>query len=103
MMVPLEDRGPPRVHWQGCTTALKYQDTKFRKAAREKDVDPTCGLSASPEVGPGATVGTLQVGYSHVQALSQDEGKDVHSHAPTRPWHRVMPPNTGSSGAATPP
>jgi hypothetical protein len=45
----------------------------------------TCGFAASPEVGPGATVGTLQAGYPRVQALSQDEGQDVRSHVPICP------------------
>jgi hypothetical protein len=38
-----------------------------------------------------------------VQALSQDEGQDVCSHAPTCPWHRVMPTGMGSSGVSTTP
>jgi hypothetical protein len=79
------DCGPPRVRWQGHTTALKYQGTKFRKAVQEKDVDPTHGFTASPGVGPGATVGTLQTGYPCIQALSQDEVQDVRSRAPTCP------------------
>jgi hypothetical protein len=53
------DRGLPHVHWQGRPTASKYHGTKFRKAAQEKDVGPTHGFTASPEVIPGATVGTL--------------------------------------------
>jgi hypothetical protein len=53
------DRGPPHIHWQGRTIALKYQGTKFRKAAWEKDVGPTRGFTASPGVSPGTTVGTL--------------------------------------------
>jgi hypothetical protein len=57
------DRGPPRVHWKGYPTALKYQGTKFRKAAWEKDVVPTHRFVASPDVGPEATVGTLQTEY----------------------------------------
>jgi hypothetical protein len=55
---PRTDHGPPGVHWQDHPTALKYQGTKFRKATREKDVGPTRGFAASPEVGLGATVGT---------------------------------------------
>jgi hypothetical protein len=84
-VVSHEDRGPACVHWQGRTTASKYQGTKFRKAAWEKDVGPTRGLAASPKVVPEATIGTLQTGYPHVQALSQDEGQDMHSHASTCP------------------
>jgi hypothetical protein len=76
------DRGSPRVCWQGRTTALKYQGTKFRKAAREKDVGPTHGFTASPKVGPGATIDTLQTGFPCIQALSWDEGQDVRSCTP---------------------
>jgi hypothetical protein len=36
-------------------------------------VGPTCGFIASPEVGPGATVGTVQTGYPYIQASSQDK------------------------------
>jgi hypothetical protein len=77
------DHGPPHVHWQGCPTASKYHGTKFRKAAREKDVGPTREFAASPEVGSGATLGTPQTGYPCIQALSQDDGQDVCSHTPT--------------------
>jgi hypothetical protein len=30
---------------------------------RSTSFDPTCRLASSPEVGPGATVGTLKLGY----------------------------------------
>jgi hypothetical protein len=37
---------------------------RFQKSRAEKRyVGPTCGFAASPEVGLGATVGTLQTGY----------------------------------------
>jgi hypothetical protein len=91
------DHGPLRIHWHRTTTS-KFQDTISRKAAREKDVDPTCGFAASPEVGPGTTIGTPQTGYPRVQAPSQDEGQDVPSRAPTCHWHRVMPPWHGQLG-----
>jgi hypothetical protein len=68
------DHGLPHVHWPGHTTASKYQGTKLRKAAWKKDVGPTFGFTASPEVGPRATVGTLQTGYPRLQAVSQHEG-----------------------------
>jgi hypothetical protein len=97
------DRGPPHVHWQGRTTASKYQGTRFRKAAREKDIGPTRGFAASPRMGPEAIIGTLETGYPRIHALRQDEGQDVRSHTPTCPGHRIMPPGTGNSGAATPP
>jgi hypothetical protein len=76
------DRGSPRACWQGRTTALRYQGTKFRKAAREKDVGPTHGFTASPKVGPGATIDTLQTGFPCIQALSWDKGQDVRSCTP---------------------
>jgi hypothetical protein len=37
-----------------------------------KDVGPTCGFAASPEVGPGDINGTLQTGYPCIHALSWD-------------------------------
>jgi hypothetical protein len=40
------------------------------KLRREKGISPTCGFTTSPEVGPGATVGTLQTGYPRAQDLS---------------------------------
>jgi hypothetical protein len=79
------DRGPPCVRWQGRTTASRYQGTKFKKAAREKDAGPTSGFATSPEVGPGDIVGTLQTGYPRIQALSQDKGQDICSRVPTCP------------------
>jgi hypothetical protein len=48
---------------------------------------PTRGFTSSPEVVPGATVGTLRTGYLHVQASSQDNGSRL--------------PTDGSSEAAT--
>jgi hypothetical protein len=35
------------------------QDGILEKLHGERDVGPTCGFIASPEVGSGATVGTL--------------------------------------------
>jgi hypothetical protein len=46
-------------------------------------VGPTCGFVASPEVGPGATVGTLQTGYPYIQALSQGKERDVYPRVAT--------------------
>jgi hypothetical protein len=48
-------------------------DEISEKLRGEKDVGPICGFAASLEVGLGATVGTLQTRYSHVQVLSQDK------------------------------
>jgi hypothetical protein len=36
---------------------------KCLKMARQSGFGPTCRLVTSPEVGPGATVGTLEQGY----------------------------------------
>jgi hypothetical protein len=41
-------------------------------------VGPTYGFTASPEMDLGATVGTLQIGYSYIQASSQDRERGVH-------------------------
>jgi hypothetical protein len=76
---------------------------KIQESSTGKDVGPIRGFAATSGVGPGATVGTLSTGYPRIQALNQDEGQDVRSHALTCPLHWVMPPGTGSSGAATPP
>jgi hypothetical protein len=65
------DQMPPHVHWWNRTTALKPSSTNIVKAARGKDIGPTCGFAASPEVGSGVTVGTLQTGYLYAQDLTQ--------------------------------
>jgi hypothetical protein len=36
-----------------------------------KDIGPTCGFAASPKVGLGVTVGTLQTKYPYAHNLSQ--------------------------------
>jgi hypothetical protein len=48
-----------------------------------KELGPTCGFTASLVVGPGASVGTLKIGYPHIQALSQDNKQGVHPFAAT--------------------
>jgi hypothetical protein len=48
-----------------------------------RTVGPTYGFAASPEVGPGAFVGTLQTGYPRIQASSQDKEQCVHPRAAT--------------------
>jgi hypothetical protein len=65
--------------------ALSHQQSRlsFRKTVRGKNVGPTRGFTASPEVGPRATVGTLQTGYPRVYALGQDKRHDMHPHALT--------------------
>jgi hypothetical protein len=62
---------------------------------------PTCRSVASPKVGPGATVGTLQTEYPYIQTSSQDKLQGVHPHTamfPTAPdlasqlrWAPVLP------------
>jgi hypothetical protein len=46
-------------------------------------IGPNCGFAASPEVGPGASVGTLKTRYPHIQALSQYKEQGMHSRAAT--------------------
>jgi hypothetical protein len=83
------------------------------KPHRGKGIGPTYGFTASPEVGPGATVGTLQTGYPCVQDLSLvpqhqtlhpvGKGSSVTAcpcgsrHAPGAEelWHRHVPHGTG--------
>jgi hypothetical protein len=48
-------------------------------------VGPNCGFAASPEVSPGATVGTLQTGYPYVQASRQDKEQGMHRRVATCP------------------
>jgi hypothetical protein len=38
-------------------------NTRKRRANRQSSFGPTCRLVAFPEVGPGATIGTLKQGY----------------------------------------
>ena len=38
-----------------------------QQANRQSDSSPTCRLASSPEVGPGATVSTLNQGYPLLQ------------------------------------
>jgi hypothetical protein len=40
------------------------------KLRRAKGISPTCGFTASPKVGPGANIGTLQTEYPCAQDLS---------------------------------
>jgi hypothetical protein len=47
---------------------LQLPRKKFKKDARKKDVGPTYELATSPEVGQGATIGTLRIGYPSIQA-----------------------------------
>jgi hypothetical protein len=83
------------------------------KLRREKVFGPTYRFTASPEVGPGATVGTLQTGYLRAQDLSPaprrqtphptGEGSGATAcPCGSRPapdtgelWHRHVPRGTG--------
>jgi hypothetical protein len=59
---------------------------KFHKSyAGKKEVGPTYGFAASREVGPGATVDTLQTRYPRIQASSQDKERDMQPRFTTYP------------------
>jgi hypothetical protein len=109
--VPHQASQYPRESWVTtyqpcCTTALESKHTRLRKAAWGKDVGPTRGFTASPRVGPGATVGTLRTGYPRVQVSSQENNSHLpaggSSEAATCPPHSSGSclPARGSSGAA---
>jgi hypothetical protein len=72
---------------------FKILTYKTQKGCTGKDVGPTCGFTASPGVGSGDTVGTLNTGYPRVQAPSQDERQDGHA-CPRVPWLRLPPPGS---------
>jgi hypothetical protein len=55
---------------RGALPFLNQQVQILDEQRAKKDDGPICRLTASPEVGPGATVGTQQTGYPRVQALS---------------------------------
>jgi hypothetical protein len=65
---------------------------KVDNRAGRRRVGPTCGFVASPEVDPGATIGTLQTGYPYIQVSSQDKLQGVHPYTATCP----MAPNLAS-------
>jgi hypothetical protein len=64
------------------------------------DVDSTCGFTASPEVGPRATIGTLQTGYPRIPASSRDKGQGVH---PRTAMHPTAPDPASLLGKAPAP
>jgi hypothetical protein len=76
---------------------LEIPTYKTQKGYTGKDAGPTRGFTASPGVGPGATVGTLKTGYPCVQAPSQDERQDGRT---CRVFHGSRLLAQGSSGAA---
>jgi hypothetical protein len=61
------------------------QDENSEKLHGEKEVGPTCGFTASPEVGLEATVSTLQTEYPRMQASSQEKEWGVQPCATTCP------------------
>jgi len=48
---------------EGGLTVITSANARKRRANRQSSFAPTCRLVSSPEVGPGATVGTLKQGY----------------------------------------
>jgi hypothetical protein len=65
------------VQWQRRTTTQTVKMEFLRSSTRKRNVGPTCGFAASPEVDPRATIGTLQIGYPHVHASSKDQGQGM--------------------------
>jgi hypothetical protein len=65
-----------------------------KKTAWEKRCWPHHGFTTSPEVGPGATVGTLKTRYPRVQVPSQDRRRDMQITRPTcgQPQHEPHSP-----------
>jgi hypothetical protein len=45
---------------EGGLTVITSASARKRRANRQSSFGPTCRLVSSPEVGPGATVGTLE-------------------------------------------
>jgi hypothetical protein len=48
---------------EGRRVVITSAGARKRRANRQSSFGPTCRLVSSPEVGPGATVGTLKLGY----------------------------------------
>jgi hypothetical protein len=76
--VPGASRMLPRVCWQRRTTTPTTKMKIQKSCTGKEDVGPTYRFTASPEVGPGATIGTLQTGYPRVPISSQDKGQSVY-------------------------
>jgi hypothetical protein len=64
----------PQVKPNSC---YEYQDAKFQKNSTGKEMLAPPRFTTSPEVGPGATVGTLRTRYPRVQVLGQDRRRDM--------------------------
>jgi hypothetical protein len=54
-----------------------HQDLILEKLRGEKDVGPTYGFTASPEVGSGGHCRYLQTGYPRVYASGRDKGQGM--------------------------
>ena len=52
---------------EGELAVIMSASAEKQRANRQSSFGPTCRLVTSPEVGPGATVGTLKQGYSLLQ------------------------------------
>jgi hypothetical protein len=52
---------------EGELAVITSASARKRRANRQSSFGPTCRLVSSPEVGPGATVGTLKQGYPLLQ------------------------------------
>jgi hypothetical protein len=52
---------------EGGLVVIMSTSARKRRANRQSSFGPTCRLVSSPEVGPGATVGTLKQGYPLLQ------------------------------------
>ena len=52
---------------KGGLAVITSANARKRRANRQSSFGPTCRLVSSPEVGPGATVGTLKQGYPLLQ------------------------------------
>jgi hypothetical protein len=52
---------------EGGLAASTSADARNRRANHQSSFGPTCRLASSPEVSPGATVGTLKLGYPLLQ------------------------------------
>jgi hypothetical protein len=52
---------------QGGLAVITSPSARKRRANHQSSFGPTCKLVSSPKVGPGATVGTLKLGYPLLQ------------------------------------
>jgi hypothetical protein len=52
---------------KGGLAVITSTKARKRRTNRQSSFGPTCRLVSSPEVGPGATVGTLKLGYPLLQ------------------------------------